>query len=630
MDPDKESNEQRQVRFARVLASYQAAAVVDGAAKPPSTMESKPTGLAAKFTDDGSDYGSLSGGDADRDNPCCFIGPDEATLRYCPMNEGMLPFKLLYIFFRGGVACIGPYLSVFLSLLSLPPSMVGVLLGLPHLVTAFVNPACGILADRFQCRKGVLLVCLSLWFAFVVSVTFPKPLEPANCQEVVSNLGQVSRTLSKNSREFLHLECIVNRSSDEYSLEEKGRPSVGADQDRWKPLLSLLHLPDPFSPDLGDTCASMATRDLDDPIRSLVKNIQTFGALFIPRVIPLQNGTSIGIGWLFEERSLLQSFIKVSVLMNLGGVMYRSTMALTDTATLNELGEQAWDRYGWQRSFGSAGFAVYSIAVASFLGLMRFPQILCGLEIEIIDYRIGIVMFGGTVACAFGLLFACCFKFKYYTKAEYKFSNVLPALCSGYYGSIMMTAFVLAVCNGCVDGYLFWHLRNLGATEITLSLVLAVRAGSELLLAFHTPRLIGCFGPVHLLCAGLLVYCLRFLCYAYVTNPWLVLPVEVLHGMSIALTWNILVSHMSPSVPFECMATLQGFLSGVYFGLGHGVGAIITGFLVTSYGAVATFYGFAFAAMCYTIAFLIAVKVFKPPRTIVTSYRMLSSKDPLW
>ena len=69
-----------------------------------------------------------------------------------------------------------------------------------------------------------------------------------------------------------------------------------------------------------------------------------------------------------------------------------------------------------------------------------------------------------------------------------------------------------------------------GATEITLSLILAVRAGSELLLAFHTPRLVTCSGHVELLCAGLVVYGLRFLCYALVTDPWMVLPVEVLHG----------------------------------------------------------------------------------------------------
>ncbi|XP_022085051.1 major facilitator superfamily domain-containing protein 6-like [Acanthaster planci] len=626
--PAMETGNQRQIRLARVIASYQAAAAdEDAAPSSAGATDGRPRKPKAGFTADVWDHGALDEDDED-DEPQCCLGPDEATLRYCPMNESLLPFKLLYVFLRGGVACIMPYLSVFLSLLSLPPSTVGILLGLPCLVMAFVNPVFGFVADKFQCRKAVLLLCLSLWFAFIVSVTFLRPLKPAACKEVVDNLWEVSRTFPKDSKEYQHLLCMVNRSLDEYRME--GRPGGQTEEEHWKPVLSLLQLPDPFSTGLVGTCASTAARDHKDPISALTENIEQFGALFIPHVMAPPNGTSAGIGWLFERASLLQSFVKVFVLMSLGEVMQGPTMALTDTATLNELGEQQWNRYGWQRSFGSAGFAIYSIAVASFLGLMRFPQMICGLEIEIIDYCIGTVMFGGTVACAFGLLFACCFRFKYYTNAEYKFSNVLPALCSGYYGSIMVTALVLAVCNGCVAGYLSWHLRSLGATEITLSLVLAVRAGSELLLAFHTPRLIGCSGHVELLFAGLLVYCLRFLCYALVTNPWMVLPVEVLHGMSIALTWNILVSLLCRAVPFECMATLQGFLSGIYFGLGHGIGAIAGGFMVTSYGVLWTFYSFSFGVFCYAIGFFLAVKAFRPPRKAVTSYQMLSSKDPLW
>ena len=53
-----------------------------------------------------------------------------------------------------------------------------------------------------------------------------------------------------------------------------------------------------------------------------------------------------------------------------------------------------------------------SIAIAFVISVLRFPHIICGIEIEVIDYRICTVTFGGTVACAFGLLFASCFKFK--------------------------------------------------------------------------------------------------------------------------------------------------------------------------------------------------------------------------
>ena len=79
--------------------------------------------------------------------------------------------------------------------------------------------------------------------------------------------------------------------------------------------------------------------------------------------------------------------------------------------------------------------------------------------------------------------------------------------------------------------------------------------------------------------------------------------------MSIALTWNVLVCFMCRSVPMECMATLQGFLSGTYFGLGQGVGTLISGFLISSYGVSMTFYAFAVAILCYSVVFVTIFKV---------------------
>ncbi|XP_033642915.1 major facilitator superfamily domain-containing protein 6-like [Asterias rubens] len=580
--PLDDSYGKQKARRARILNSY-----LEVADQLPDQLP----GQRAWDTDQGSEEWDEVLDRGDGALPTCCTR--EAT-RYCSVDEGTLPFKLLYIFFRGGIACISPYLTVFMSFMSLPPSTIGILLAIPSLFIALLTPVCGVLADRFNARKAILLIFLSIWILCILCVNFLQPPEQTPCTAIADKLQDVSRHPKTGPQEQFN-KCL-NTSIDMDSHPTRYKQAT----------TSLLQLPNPIS-GFDKTCKPLiGTKDY------------FITDLFLPSSGDIR-------GLLFESKSLMQTFVTVFVLLSLGEVMQRPTMSLTDTATLNELGEQSWDRYGWQRSFGSAGFAVYSIAIAFVISVLRFPHIICGIEIEVIDYRICTVTFGGTVACAFGLLFASCFKFKYYTTAEYKFSNVLPAICSGYYGSVMATAFALAVCNGCVYGYFFWHLRNLGATEFTVGLILAIRAGSELLLAFHTPRLIRCLGHVELLVVGLLAYFVRFICYATIVNPWLFLPVEVIHGMSIALTWNVLVCFMCRSVPMECMATLQGFLSGTYFGLGQGVGTLISGFLISSYGVSMTFYAFAVAILCYSVVFVTIFKISKQPKRPMSSYQMMPS-----
>ena len=73
--------------------------------------------------------------------------------------------------------------------------------------------------------------------------------------------------------------------------------------------------------------------------------------------------------------------------------------------------------------------------------------------------------------------------------------------------------------------------------------------------------------------------------------------------------WATITSYSATVVPRESLATLQGILHGVYWGLGAGSGYMIGGQLIKNYGAVLTFRGFSAMSIVACVLFILAQKV---------------------
>lgn len=79
-------------------------------------------------------------------------------------------------------------------------------------------------------------------------------------------------------------------------------------------------------------------------------------------------------------------------------------------------------------------------------------------------------------------------------------------------------------------------------------------------------------------------------------------------GCTSAGVWSALTAYMCTVIPPDNLATMQGILHGVYWGLGSGCGSLIGGFLVQKLGAPMTFWIFASASAVNLFIFLIAQK----------------------
>jgi len=80
-------------------------------------------------------------------------------------------------------------------------------------------------------------------------------------------------------------------------------------------------------------------------------------------------------------------------------------------------------------------------------------------------------------------------------------------------------------------------------------------------------------------------------------------------GVTFAFTWVSMCQYTTTAVPCVSLATVQGIIHGVYFGLGNGVGHLVGGLTIDAYGAPATFYATAVVVVAWLAIFVVCQQV---------------------
>lgn len=155
--------------------------------------------------------------------------------------------------------------------------------------------------------------------------------------------------------------------------------------------------------------------------------------------------------------------------------------------------------------------------------------------------------------------------------------------------SFFFTVFTLGFCMGAILSTLFLYLKVLGASELLMGLSITFTCIAEVPFFFFFERLVALLKVRGVLYLSFACYVIRLLYYSFLTNPWLVLPAELLHGITYAAAWSACVLHAKELAPRGLEATMQGLLTGTHWGIGVGVGGLMGGFLYETLGPVNTF-----------------------------------------
>lgn len=441
----------------------------------------------------------------------------ERTERHCfGVNLHLLPAKLYYLTFFGGLGCILPYLPIYYQFVGLSARQTGIVRAVQPFTMFISTPIWGIIGDKFQrAKKVVWLFSLCSTIALTSLIALIQP-----------------------STETLELKeyCICNHTGPNMS--------------------------DFSAVQMKDDCSSVKSHTRDE---------------------------GLGI------------FLSLVALVLFTQLLGSPVTALADYFVLELLGDERQGDYGKQRLWGAVGWGLGALGS----GYASNDNSECDTS-----YVIHFILF--VVICLLAVLFA--YLIKPSTKVilhnevricqGLKLVLVNPRLCV-----FLITIWLVGNFMAVIDNFLFWFLEDLGGGELVMGLSLLFTCVGEIPVFFISGHIIRRIGHSGVLYLTLGCYALRFFLYSILTNPWTVLPVELLHGITFALMWAASTSFARVNAPEGMGASLQTIVSGIYWGLGKGCGGVLGGLVWQSYGPRQTFRGCVGISLAGLLLFFIAQKL---------------------
>lgn len=321
----------------------------------------------------------------------------------------------------------------------------------------------------------------------------------------------------------------------------------------------------------------------------------------------------------YDSDGVHQVFMVLLFLTLIGEFFSAPAITLADSATLGMLGENK-ELYGKQRLWGSLGWGTAMFLLGFIIDSMEGVE-MCGETISQ-NYTIGFYSFVIFMSCAF--LVATRFTF---VKHKQTFDNVVETdssssfklyhtLCSVRYGAFLSVTFFMGFGIGLIFTFLFWHLEDLGGPPTLFGIASLIDHLSEIVCYFYVGHFIKFAGHIPVLYIGLAGNFLRFVYIAWIRNPWLVLPLEILQGFTHAAVWATCTSYMGRIAPVGFGTSAQGILQGLHHGLGRGCGAIIGGLLTHRFGTETIFRYYGVANLVVLVLFFILQRILGPDERI--------------
>ena len=144
--------------------------------------------------------------------------------------------------------------------------------------------------------------------------------------------------------------------------------------------------------------------------------------------------------------------------------------------------------------------------------------------------------------------------------------------------------FIMGVATTVIYGYLFLYIDDLGGSETLMGISLVCTVATEIPFFFYSGKFLELFGEEFLILSAMVAYVIRVLGYSILQNPWWVLPLELLHGLTFGAMYAAGIHYSSNLFPAKLSTTGQGIFNGIYAGLGPFCGGLLGGWLYDSYG----------------------------------------------
>uniref|UniRef100_A0A8D0ED92 Major facilitator superfamily domain containing 6 like n=1 Tax=Salvator merianae TaxID=96440 RepID=A0A8D0ED92_SALMN len=598
------------------------------------------------------------------------------------VNKALTLASLFHFLYGAGTACTVPFLTLYFRQLGLTAPLVGIVIGIKHLITSLWAPVCSYLAKTHNKRKALIsgsLLCsagASLLLTLVPPLSkdivhkycnmsqHPTKLLTATQVPVVSvkssnmiktnpatdnktssaeSLGMISRTLMTTEAyapfkipfEINSRVNGVEKVTKQFTDAPSGVTSSTSREDTL-PVEQMLEMLTVNGPAKTTTSSVIGIRENFVNHSSSVKNINfTFYTTPAPLTeMPYAFKNLSGrreraqavSSQLLQDTDFLDSEHQV-FLMILGAVVLWELLAaplgwMVDDSLYEYLDfVDAGDKYEnlWIWSFLGASLGICSIAIL-------VDQLSCFLSMNI--PRSAVHFYGYSLVMTLTLLISVFFPVQMSKKNEHVNKTVKALNLIGSDGRTILSAvtvFLTGAIGSTVQNFLFWQMQDQGSNELYMGLSVAVGLIAEILLYVFKSKLLRALSDVGTIVLSLSCFAMQLVYYSFLWSTWAVLPVQILCAFSNGALWwavNMLADDIATP---GTERSLHLVLRGLSFGCGASLGSFAGGFVVNSFGLAVLYRACSITLILWLVLFLIVQS--KLPRQKRINYSRLLAAD---
>ncbi|KAG5321646.1 MFSD6 protein, partial [Pseudoatta argentina] len=531
------------------------------------------------------------------------------------VNRELAPIKSHYFLFNAATGPMVQFLPTIGKQLGFSATVVGTIYTVLPISGLIAKPLFGGLADKFKLHKTIFLIFEAILAIAFFSIYFiPEIDKNANvtliCDKDVSYLEICphiefsKKALSAVILENIHTNTVCQLSCKGVShgfLELSGNNismnstfEFGAGFDVYQDLLTKNCVNVKLRTFLDDTAHVPVCGDqLRTSCTAICHNNSAFNHL-LQEAKDSQSDMK-------HSTYQFHLFLWAAIISWIGMAV---VVSIADAICFDLLGNEKRNDYGKQKMWGSLGFGIFGISAGYLIDLSSKGQY--EKDYTSIFYIMLVAMFADI------LVSATLKKKNPECSADEPslFRELLSVIQEGRVLVFAWWCIGAGMCTAVIWNFLFWYSEDIAATShITWSKTLqGLMTGvqcflGELPFNFVSGKVLKKLGHVNVMSLVLLIYAIRFMAYSIISNAWLFLILELLHGPSFGLCWPTMVSYGDKVTPSGTKATMQGFIGAVFEGIGVASGSFICGWLLDSYGGVATLRTFSVGALLWLSVF---------------------------
>ncbi|XP_053310133.1 major facilitator superfamily domain-containing protein 6-like [Spea bombifrons] len=551
------------------------------------------------------------------------------------ISKALAIASAFHLFHNIGKFCAIPFLTIYFRHLGLSAPLVGVIIGVKHLVSVFWAPGSSFLVKTKRKRRVLIMMSLVLSAGAGLTFTFYPPAD----KDIV--LRRCNDTHSWRNR------LTTAGAMDLNGLEQK---DIVFESPQTTPAVSTLQsipsLPqNPTSPyvtgrENADTTGistsvlnihtevdsstekalggdrrnihRVAARTTSSP-HTLNKSAHKIKSRHANSDIPHQSYL------FFEEHKTFLIVLGVLLLWE----VFAAPVEWTADNNLYEYLDfvDATDRHGKLWIFCYMG----ACAGSSFITLV-VDNLSCFFTANIRPFSLH--FYGYSAFMIITLLISPWYPIHVSKKTEHANKTMKALSLIGNDGRVILmtiTVFLIGAVGSTAQNFLFWKMQDVGSTELYMGLSITVALLSEIALYVFKTKLLKALTFRWTVAVSLICLAIQFLYYSFLWTSWAVLPIQLLSALSNGAMWWSVLSVVDDVATPGTERSLQMVLHCLSYGCGASIGSFASGFIIRSFSLAVLYQACAVALFLWALLFLVVQP--RLPRVKKINYSRLLAAD---